>query len=220
MEDIQHSNQTSREIYLFFVTNKKGSDKMGKYIVLLRGVNISGKNKISMPELKGKLSKNGYKNVFTYLNSGNVILESEETKEREISNNVSEIIKKEFDLDIPVFTIKVSDLKELLENSPTWWNTSDKNIYDNIIFVMPPLTYEEVYKALGEPDSNLEKVKEYKNNIFWSYDLKNYRKSIWWVKTASTSIKDSITIRTANTMTKLLNISLDNNWKLKKLDLF
>ena len=193
---------------------------MGKYIVLLRGVNISGKNKISMPELKGKLSKNGYKNVFTYLNSGNVILESEETKEREISNNVSEIIKKEFDLDIPVFTIKVSDLKELLENSPTWWNTSDKNIYDNIIFVMPPLTYEEVYKALGEPDSNLEKVKEYKNNIFWSYDLKNYRKSIWWVKTASTSIKDSITIRTANTMTKLLNISLDNNWKLKKLDLF
>ena len=76
---------------------------------------------------------------------------------------------------------------------------------------MPPLTYEEVYKALGEPDSNLEKVKEYKNNIFWSYDLKNYRKSIWWVKTASTSIKDSITIRTANTMTKLLNISLDNN---------
>ena len=211
MEDIQHSNQTSREIYLFFVTNKKGSDKMGKYIVLLRGVNISGKNKISMPELKGKLSKNGYKNVFTYLNSGNVILESEETKEREISNNVSEIIKKEFDLDIPVFTIKVSDLKELLENSPTWWNTSDKNIYDNIIFVMPPLTYEEVYKALGEPDSNLEKVKEYKNNIFWSYDLKNYRKSIWWVKTASTSIKDSITIRTANTMKKLLNISLDNN---------
>lgn len=184
---------------------------MGKYIVLLRGVNISGKNKISMQELKGKLSKNGYKNVFTYLNSGNVILDSEETKEREISNNVSEIIKKEFDLDIPVFTIKVSDLKELLENSPTWWNTSDKNIYDNIIFVMPPLTYEEVYKALGEPDSNLEKVKEYKNNIFWSYDLKNYRKSIWWVKTASTSIKDSITIRTANTMTKILNISLDNN---------
>ena len=57
---------------MFFVTNKKGSDKMGKYIVLLRGVNISGKNKISMQELKEKLSKNGYKNVFTYLNSGNV----------------------------------------------------------------------------------------------------------------------------------------------------
>lgn len=45
---------------------------MGKYIVLLRGVNISGKNKISMQELKEKLSKNGYENVLTYLNSGNV----------------------------------------------------------------------------------------------------------------------------------------------------
>lgn len=122
---------------------------MGKYIVLLRGVNISGKNKISMQELKEKLSKNGYENVLTYLNSGNVILESEETKKIKISNNVGKIIKKEFNLDIPIFTIKVSDLKELLENSPTWWNTSDKNIYDNVIFVMPPLTYEEVYKALG-----------------------------------------------------------------------
>ena len=43
-----------------------------KYIVLLRGINISGKNKISMAELKSELDKN-YQNVLTYLNSGNVI---------------------------------------------------------------------------------------------------------------------------------------------------
>jgi len=47
-----------------------------KYIALLRGINISGKNKISMGELKSELDKK-YKNVSTYLNSGNVIFESE-----------------------------------------------------------------------------------------------------------------------------------------------
>lgn len=46
-----------------------------KYIALLRGINISGKNKISMPELKKLLEENNYQNVFTYLNSGNIIFE-------------------------------------------------------------------------------------------------------------------------------------------------
>ena len=53
---------------------------------------------------------------------------------------------------------------------------------------------------------HLKKIKEYNNSIFWSYDLKNYRKSNWWNKTASTAIKDKITIRTANTMKKVLEM--------------
>ena len=55
-------------------------------------------------------------------------------------------------------------------------------------------------------DTSKEKIKEYNNSIFWSYDLKNYRKSNWWVKTASVDIKDKITIRTANTMKKILEL--------------
>ena len=43
-----------------------------KYIVLLRGINISGKNKISMSELKVELS-NYYEDVITYINSGNIV---------------------------------------------------------------------------------------------------------------------------------------------------
>lgn len=44
-----------------------------QYIALLRGINISGKNKISMNDLKKELEENEYKNVSTYLNSGNII---------------------------------------------------------------------------------------------------------------------------------------------------
>ncbi len=73
-----------------------------KYIVLLRGINISGKNKISMGELKNKLEKLNYENVITYLNSGNIILETSQNKD-EIVMNVQTMIKNEFNLDIPVF---------------------------------------------------------------------------------------------------------------------
>ena len=65
---------------------------------------------------------------------------------------------------------------------------------------------QEVKNILGNLNENVEQIYEYKNCFFWSYELKNYRKSNWWVKTSSTYIKDSITIRTANTVKKLLEI--------------
>lgn len=53
-----------------------------KYIVLLRGINISGKNKVPMNDLKKYLENLGYTNVKTLLNSGNVILETNQSKEK------------------------------------------------------------------------------------------------------------------------------------------
>ena len=174
-----------------------------KYIALLRGVNISGKNKIAMKELKQILEENNYQNVTTYLNSGNVIFES---NKENIAKNISEIIKAYFNLDIPVFVITETELEDILNNAPDWWGTDNKEIYDNIIFIMLPTSFEDVYKTIGEPSENIDKINNYNNSVFWSFDLKIYRKSNWWIKTASTDIKDRITIRTANTMRKILTI--------------
>ena len=177
-----------------------------KYIVLLRGINISGKNKISMNELKLELENNKYQNVTTYLNSGNVIFESNIDDKAVIMKNIREIIKNKFELEIPVFIMTTFELEDILCNNPNWWGTNNKEVYHNLIFIIPPAIYEDVYNTIGEPKENIEKIKEYNNCIFWSYDLKNYRKSNWWSKTASTDIKDKITIRTANTMKKILEI--------------
>ena len=79
-----------------------------KYIALLRGINISGKNKISMSKLKRALEENGYENVSTYLNSGNVILLSNDSKE-EIVSNIHLMIKEKFNLNIFVFAIFITN---------------------------------------------------------------------------------------------------------------
>ena len=73
-----------------------------KYIALLRGINISGKNKISMNELKLELEKK-YKNVLTYLNSGNVIFESDIDDKNIIMKDIYTIIKNKYNIEIPVF---------------------------------------------------------------------------------------------------------------------
>lgn len=178
-----------------------------KYIVLLRGVNISGKNKVSMPKLKQLLEENSYQNVSTYLNSGNIIIESNINNKELIIESISKIIEINFNIKIPIYIITVSELEDILNNSPSWWGTTNKEIYDNLIFIIPPTTYEEVYNTIGSTKENVDQIEEYHNTIFWSFVLKDYRKSTWWIKTASTSITNKITIRTTNTMKKLLQLS-------------
>ena len=67
-----------------------------RYIALLRGINISGKNKISMPELKTALGEKGFADVKTYLNSGNVIFSDDETDAVKLAEKIRKIIFETF----------------------------------------------------------------------------------------------------------------------------
>ena len=61
---------------------------MKKYVALLRGINISGKNKISMAELKKGFENLEFQEVKTYLNSGNVVFSSDEDDLKNITNQI------------------------------------------------------------------------------------------------------------------------------------
>ena len=78
---------------------------MKRYIAFLRGVNISGKNKVPMAELKNGFEEIGFSEVRTYLNSGNVIFSSDEGDMEGFINQIETMIKRQFGVDIPVFVI-------------------------------------------------------------------------------------------------------------------
>ncbi len=141
---------------------------MKRYIALLRGVNISGKNKVPMAELKKGFEEMGFAEVRTYLNSGNVIFSSDEGGIEGFTNQIETMIKRQFGVDIPVFVIS----KE----------------------------------ALGDILVELEKIKGYKETVFWSFSRKDYQKTNWWPKTASANISAKLTIRTANTVRKIFEM--------------
>lgn len=176
---------------------------MTRYIALLRGINISGKNKISMPELKAAFVETGYADVFTHLNSGNVIFSSDETDVVALAEKIKALIAQKFSLEIPVFVISQTELRSLLEKAPDWWGTENKDIYDNLIFAIPPHRIETIAEKIGEPSAELERVEICGNAAFWSFDRKLYAKANWWKKTASAGIGEMITIRTANTLRKI-----------------
>ena len=94
---------------------------MKRYVALLRGINISGKNKISMAELKESLAELDFAEVTTYLNSGNIIFSSAIEDENILSNKIAFMIKERFRLDIPVFIMLQDELEERLNHAPDWW---------------------------------------------------------------------------------------------------
>ncbi|SEQ09918.1 Acetyltransferase (GNAT) family protein [Treponema bryantii] len=71
---------------------------MTRYIALLRGINISGKNKISMPDLKTALIEKGFADVKTYLNSGNVLFSDDEMDVVKLAERIRIIISETFQL--------------------------------------------------------------------------------------------------------------------------
>jgi len=176
---------------------------MNKYFAFLRGINISGKNKIPMAELKTAFEKEGFSEVSTYLNSGNVAFSSPSGSIPEIRTQIEKMIEAVFQLTIPVYVISEQDLKNIMDNAPAWWG-NDKENYYNLIFILSENTPAEICQLVGEPSPDLEQIQIFENVFFWSFDLKKYQKCNWWKKTAAAGIGEKLTIRTAGTITKLL----------------
>ena len=159
-----------------------------------------------MAELKKGFEKLAFEEVKTYLNSGNVIFSSGEDDTEKLTKQIHGMIKDQFDLDIPVFVISRETLEDILQNAPDWWGNDNKEIYDNLIFIMPPAKFSDVYSEIGEPKKELEKIEGYKDVIFWSFSREDYQKTNWWSKTASANIGAKLTIRTANTVRKIVKM--------------
>ena len=67
-----------------------------KYVAFLRGINVGGKNKVKMETLREILSAQGFENVKTYINSGNVIFETDKTDDLKLAGQIEKAIEKEF----------------------------------------------------------------------------------------------------------------------------
>ena len=109
-------------------------------------------------------------------------------------------------MDIPVCAVSAEKLQRVMCSAPGWWHTGNKEIYDNLILTIPPFTGAEIAGQLGRENEYIEKHLVVDNFIFWSYNLKDYRKSKWWAKTRSADIANKITVRTGNTIARVLSL--------------
>jgi len=174
---------------------------MKKYIALLRGVNVGGKNKIAMPELKAAFEQRGFKKVATYINSGNVMFESE-LDEDSLKTICEKLVFETFDLRIPICIISVNELKDALSHAPDWWDNSPDNKH-NAIFVIQPHLAQDIISKIGDTKPEYEKISFHGKVIFWSAPIRTYQRTRLTKIVDDKSAYNAITIRNSNTTLKL-----------------
>ena len=91
---------------------------MKTHLALLRGINVSGHNMIKMDSLKTVLENAGFQNVRTYIQSGNVFVDSEEEHGASVGFKIKQEIFKELGLEVPVVVVSKEDLSACLKNNP------------------------------------------------------------------------------------------------------
>ena len=120
---------------------------MTKYIILLRGINVSGKNKLPMKELRELLTLAGFQNVQTYIQSGNIILESH-LSTKEIEHQITDLIKEKYGYDVPSFAYSVENWQNIMDKCP--YLEGEKSIYFTFLNKVPENPSAEIKK--GETD--------------------------------------------------------------------
>lgn len=91
---------------------------MNVWVVLLRGVNVGGKNSVEMKKLRELIEEQGFSAAQTYIQSGNIILTSDMTKAQDVADAVAGIVEKGFGFRPNAIALDSSEMMETVAGSP------------------------------------------------------------------------------------------------------
>ncbi|MDB5170214.1 MAG: hypothetical protein JWN82_610 [Candidatus Saccharibacteria bacterium] len=178
---------------------------MHTYVVLLRGINVGGKNKVPMADLRVCLEKLGLSNVSTYIASGNVIVESEKAAAK-VQAQVEQALPGSFKLDsqlIKVLVLSHAQLQAVIDNKPEGFGEQPEKYHSDAIFLMGIDSAQAM--AVFAPREGVDKVWP-GDGVIYSQRLSSERTKSRLSKIVGTPAYRSMTIRNWNTTTKLLEI--------------
>lgn len=177
---------------------------MVKMIVLLRGINVGGSHKLMMSALQNALEKQGYEQVKTYINSGNVCLISKSEDPHVLQDAIHTLILETFGMDIAVHVIAGDTYREAINHAPLWWG-DDSEAKHNVIFVNAADQFPALVLSVTNHCVAGEQVAAYAPAIFWSSPLTTYSAQRLSKIVASAENK-YITIRNAKTVRALYDL--------------
>jgi len=89
-----------------------------KYVSILRGINVGGQKKIKMTDLKALYEAQGFENVTTYIQSGNVIFESKEADKENLKSLIEKAIEEKYMFHVPVDVRTNQELGKIVKDCP------------------------------------------------------------------------------------------------------
>lgn len=179
--------------------------RMNTYVILLRGINVGGKNKVPMASLKKCLEDLGFSNVSTYIASGNVLLDSDKPAV-EIQAQIEKALPATFKLHselIKVLVLTRDQLHAVVANKPEGFGEQPDTYHSDAIFLMGIDAAEAI--AAFNPREGVDTVWP-GDGVIYSQRLSAQRTKSRLNKIMAAPVYKSMTIRNWNTTTKLLEL--------------
>lgn len=175
-----------------------------QYILLLRGINVGGKNKVNMAELKEQLSKQGYEKISSYINSGNILFSSDK-KIEEIKEEMTVLFEENYDFKILFTLLSAEDYKKDSESLPPWWG--EDLARKDILFFTDECDKEEIIRDLRNLELQNERIHIGDHAVFWGkFDEKEFLKTAYHKHLVKQNYYKQITIRNGKTYEKILSM--------------
>lgn len=167
---------------------------MNSWIILLRGINVGGKNVVSMNELKALLADAGFSNVRSYIQSGNVVLDTAARPTDEISC----LIEREFGFRPTIFVMSRADFEKAIKNNP-YGPDGGKTVHFFFCSKVPTTVDYDFLESIKDDSEDYTLI----GNVLYFYAPKGVGRSAFVQRMAKAFPGIEMTARNVNTINKL-----------------
>ena len=174
-----------------------------EYVALLRGINVGGKNKVVMSELREQIAAEGFGHVRTYINSGNLLFEAEGDAPREnVAQAVEDLLARHYDFPIRLALLTAQDYLAELHSLPDWWHGEVAR--RDALFYTRGLDRDHVRERIEAMELGDEAVYFGEHAVFWGkFDEKRFLKTAYHKRLLREDFYRQVTIRSGSTVEKI-----------------
>ena len=175
------------------------------YVLLLRGINVGGRNRLPMAPLCGQLTGEGFSNVRAYLASGNLLLDSSEPADV-IRDKIRTLIRRRITEEIPLLLMEAGSFLREADLRPAWWR--EPMARRDLLFLMDGADPEAVFRRIREMPLRDEIVSFGERVVFWGkYAARTYSGTAYHRLLLKESFYPYITIRNGRTFDRIAQMA-------------
>jgi uncharacterized protein (DUF1697 family) len=118
-----------------------------RYVALLRGINVGGRNKIAMAELRAALEDAGFDSVSTYIQSGNVLFRTTASA-ASLESNLEKMLEQRFKIPLVVVVRSHAQIRKVVHGAPDGFGAQSAVYHSDVVFLKKPLTSKQAMKVV------------------------------------------------------------------------
>lgn len=170
-------------------------------MALLRGINVGGRNKVPMADLRTAFEEAGFESVSTYIQSGNVLFETDRPA-AELELVIEALLEARYGVPLVVVVRSHRQLRAVVDKAPAGFGHQPDRYYSDVVFLRAPLTAVEAMRVVQTRDGVDEAWPG--TGVVYFARLSERRAQSRMSKIVGTDAYQLMTIRSWSTTTKLL----------------